>query len=108
MNLATTFSPRIIVTALAFKVTQPDLIRLLFCPLIEVSQQSIVFHEIASMNLFLFFSALSSSLCRPLRACQTARLRQEGDGRGCLSQKSLGLRARQEAAHDRIVLKFDS
>ncbi|MEE3095589.1 MAG: hypothetical protein VX314_01620, partial [Pseudomonadota bacterium] len=37
------------------KVTQPDLIRFLFCPLVEVSQQSIVFHEIASVKPFLFF-----------------------------------------------------
>ena len=55
MNLPTTFSPRIIVTALAFKVTQPDLIRFLFGPLVEVSQQSIVFHVIASVETFLFF-----------------------------------------------------
>jgi hypothetical protein len=55
MNLATTLFPSVIVTALAFKVAQPDLIRFLFCPLIEVSQQSIVFHEIASLTPFLFF-----------------------------------------------------
>ena len=52
MNLPAALGPRVVITALALQITEPNLIGLLRCPLIEVSHERIVFEHVVSLRFF--------------------------------------------------------